>query len=524
MESWNLAVLSTAFRTLITQCEIPMKLCLFIDGLDEYDGPEREIAKLFKSVNLSPHVKFCVSSRPHVPFEDAFVNRPKLRLQDLTLSDIQQYIEDCLLRDEMMKALATGDEEEKQLNSLVEEIGDAAQGVFLWVTLVVTSLLNGLSNHDQVSDLQRRLRALPKDLDELYQQMVLKVDGIYQEEASHLYQIVTEAKEMLLDWKPAGQLSIFSLYFAANPDLNPTDELSPMTFKEENILAKSKEMEIRLKTRCGGLLEVQYGRATVLSPDMKVYYLHRTVKDFLEARQTREALSKQSSQTGKRLFNPKIAIYNSFMVRANHYAKYQPHSPKGHLLRDQGLTYARRIDGEKRIPASQLVVLLDQSLWIGTHWHTSNLPVAVQCVLKRYVQLKLEDQNDLMDKETNRLLLDFALVPTRDSERFLSLEIISLLLKFGAELNKGLGDQSPWQKALSFLLQNSNRLASEQSLLESWSDVITHLLENGADPKARCKGPDRCSPSTVREWSVAEIIAKVYDPLPYKNHHLQRIL
>ena len=73
--------------------------------------------------------------------------------------------------------------EPAQCQYLIEEIDDAAQGVFLWVELVVNSLLNGLGNHDQIKDLQKRLKALPPGLDKLYDHIVLKIDGIYQDEA-----------------------------------------------------------------------------------------------------------------------------------------------------------------------------------------------------------------------------------------------------------------------------------------------------------------------------------------------------
>lgn len=61
---------------------------------------------------------------------------------------------------------------------LIEEIGHAASGVFLWVRLVVSSLLNVLGNHNDISYLQMRLRELPPDLDDLYNHMVFKDDKI----------------------------------------------------------------------------------------------------------------------------------------------------------------------------------------------------------------------------------------------------------------------------------------------------------------------------------------------------------
>jgi hypothetical protein len=54
---------------LIEQQLIPAKICLFVDGLDEYDGDHTEIADLFQTVVLSQDVKVCLSSRPLHTFE-----------------------------------------------------------------------------------------------------------------------------------------------------------------------------------------------------------------------------------------------------------------------------------------------------------------------------------------------------------------------------------------------------------------------------------------------------------------------
>lgn len=76
---------------------------------------------------------------------------------------------------------------------LIEEIGTAACGVFLWVRLVVSSLLSGLGKHDDISYLQMRLRELPPKLDDLYDHMIFKVDKIYQQETAQLFQLVGAA-------------------------------------------------------------------------------------------------------------------------------------------------------------------------------------------------------------------------------------------------------------------------------------------------------------------------------------------
>lgn len=196
-----------------------MKFCFFIDGLDEYEGTDVEMAELFGKVAKLPNVKGCVSSRPHVAFQKAFSAQPKLRFHDLTFSDIKQYVTDRVVNNTSWKQLERQEPDESF--NLVSDVVTSANGVFLWVKLVGTSLLKGLGNNDILADLQERVRALPQDLDKLYDHIVLGVDKVYQQDASRLFQIIAAAQHKVDDYGAATQLSILGLALAAegNPDL-----------------------------------------------------------------------------------------------------------------------------------------------------------------------------------------------------------------------------------------------------------------------------------------------------------------
>jgi len=64
--------LVAAFKILIKQTAVPLKLCLLIDGLDEYEGEHEEMTNLFKEVTSLANVKARVSSRPWLVFQDCF--------------------------------------------------------------------------------------------------------------------------------------------------------------------------------------------------------------------------------------------------------------------------------------------------------------------------------------------------------------------------------------------------------------------------------------------------------------------
>ena len=83
------------FRNLCHRAQDWAKICLFVDGLDEFDGDDiarAELIKLFGGVSSLSHVKVCVLSRPWLIFKDAFRNPPSLRLQDLTHNDIRNFV------------------------------------------------------------------------------------------------------------------------------------------------------------------------------------------------------------------------------------------------------------------------------------------------------------------------------------------------------------------------------------------------------------------------------------------------
>jgi hypothetical protein len=68
-------------------------LCLFIDGLDEFEGTPEVLVALVKALTQqSPFLKICVASRPWVTFEAAFETKPHLRLADLTYNDIKHFV------------------------------------------------------------------------------------------------------------------------------------------------------------------------------------------------------------------------------------------------------------------------------------------------------------------------------------------------------------------------------------------------------------------------------------------------
>lgn len=199
------------------------KVALFLDGLDEFDGKPEILITLLRRLTSSYPIKVCLASRPWTEFEDEFKSKPNLKLENLTRLDIRNYVtaefqENANFRQLQQRNLSTADH-------FVESSVKKAWGVFLWVRLVVASLLAGLGHGDRIEDLEKRLAALPPELEKLYGVMLDHIDGFYQEHASQYFQLMVSctAQPSLLIFSFADESSFtdYALHF------------SPTTYQKE---------------------------------------------------------------------------------------------------------------------------------------------------------------------------------------------------------------------------------------------------------------------------------------------------
>ena len=121
------ATLQNVLSVGLKQC----RLCIFIDGLDEFHGDHITLLNLISSFREVTKVKFCLSSRPYSPFKRELGSSPMLKLQDLTEPDIRRYVSDKL-EGGPFKAPWVSYFLFK-IKDPVDTIVQKAEGVFLWV-------------------------------------------------------------------------------------------------------------------------------------------------------------------------------------------------------------------------------------------------------------------------------------------------------------------------------------------------------------------------------------------------------
>ncbi|KFY59535.1 hypothetical protein V496_05647 [Pseudogymnoascus sp. VKM F-4515 (FW-2607)] len=340
----NWSNLKRAFEVILAHTSDLFKLCIFADGLDEYRIMDRmedytdddfdlfyddendddslwgrshwianghkEVAELFKMAANTTNVKICLSSREITPFEQALKEFPRLRLHNLTAMDITIFTKTNLLSD--IKSIPTGDETD-DMNRLAEKIVLKAQGVFLWVRLVVDILVVGFNNGDTITELLVKLDSLPPRLGGkrgLYVTMLKDINPEYRLQASRYIRVLLRA------WN---DLDLVDLEFAADGPFekhcisDANSESLPDTLvavkapinlvPDDRLEPRRKKMRLRLMSRCGGLLE---------APKKHVLFMHQTVKEFFLREELWKHLLPQEPQS---TFDPSLALLSACILR-----------------------------------------------------------------------------------------------------------------------------------------------------------------------------------------------------------------
>ncbi len=298
---WTEERLRRCFQTLIKAITPALRVCIFIDGLDECSGDHRELLRLVSQFADNQDVKVCFSSRPERSFEE-FLPSCSLRLQDLTKEDMQVYVKTKI--DDIPQIQSLSSDKISWKDEMRRLIVERAQGVFLWVELVTRSQINGIRNCDDLATLERKLSSLPGEVEELYSRMLAKMDGYESEAARYLQWAHYFPQEMHNPSVDSHVLNFAIARFGLTNSLRLSSKLN-----RRNVVSRCVEVSERIPITCAGFLELydneQQGpqlieanendlwlawepleiRSTSLDVDWcrkSVRFLHRTARDFFE--------------------------------------------------------------------------------------------------------------------------------------------------------------------------------------------------------------------------------------------------
>ncbi|KAJ4312886.1 hypothetical protein N0V84_009695, partial [Fusarium piperis] len=277
----KLPELKEALLTIPRQLGTSLKVCLFVDGLDEYTGDAREIIQILRQiVGNTKSLKIVASSRPENLFNQAFGDCPRLRMQDLTRSDIEKYARGRLFEHPKLKIMRRRNCEEA--NKLVEAVYTQASGVFLWVMVAVNNLLEGLTDGSTLTELTDIVYSYPRQLQPFYQHMFSRIKEHHRLEAFKIYLFISHAR--LVEGAAPSPLR---LYLLQNDPLQFLDKPVKM-MANEHLSETIGDIADRVRSRCCGLIQVhspdEYSNDEMMQEmpeEGEIRLLHRTVSDFL---------------------------------------------------------------------------------------------------------------------------------------------------------------------------------------------------------------------------------------------------
>ncbi|KAI3318364.1 hypothetical protein HD806DRAFT_512072 [Xylariaceae sp. AK1471] len=192
-ENWSIEKLESCIQFVLRQTQIKMELFFVFDALDEYDGQPEFVCNILKELidvtASSPHkLKILFSSRSWDIFKQHFGDYPSLQLQDHTKNDIREY---CVGLVE-----SKGEDISVALGTLTPVVIERANGVFLWVKLVLQELIAEAAGGKQREELSRILDAIPDDLRDYYARIIQRTPEKFRWEAYAIFQILTNGRDV----------------------------------------------------------------------------------------------------------------------------------------------------------------------------------------------------------------------------------------------------------------------------------------------------------------------------------------
>lgn len=275
-----------ALTAIVIQQEVQADACLFIDGLDEYDGDHLAFLTWMKeltnpSTKAGLRLKLCVSSRQLLLFEDALGGYPGFVIHEMTRPDISAYVQSRL---DAQLAMQSFQQERDMGKIFAEKVVEKASGVFVWVKLVVDELCYGLMEGDSAQELHQKIESVPENLEDLYMSSLRKVRPQHRGETRTLFEVVLKVQ---------GPVTLLDLAMISEPSRSLKQERAA-PFQDTEVQELCHKMKRRLASRCGGLIETQETQAEELDQssnetshayhhlgNLRVQIVHQTAKELL---------------------------------------------------------------------------------------------------------------------------------------------------------------------------------------------------------------------------------------------------
>ncbi|KAK4161599.1 hypothetical protein QBC43DRAFT_302771 [Cladorrhinum sp. PSN259] len=327
---WSLKELkSTLFWALD---RLPVTACIFIDGLDEADSSNRGYSIL--------------------DLVDELSKLPRAKLNSSTV-------------------------EGSTVDRLADQVTARADGVFLWSCLALRSIQKGFSHGDSLNELEARLRALPADLNALYQDMWNRLNDdseLHRQTAStYLNLFLTYSDSYGNIWGSRGQgFQISALLFALEPKLAKKILAKGMSKPLDEVTQQFQPLAEKVQVRCAGLIEVR---------DCCLHFVHRSVKEFLQG-----------------------TVYGREVV-----LQHDPSSPKDRMFRLLGAEFAVSVMSKNIMDSGK-----DENQWLHCYFDPADF---IKRIWVHFNKTQITLEKDFLARVAGIGISDFILHEVRKLEK-----------------------------------------------------------------------------------------------------------
>ncbi|XPS73321.1 hypothetical protein M3J07_005460 [Ascochyta lentis] len=416
------------------------------------------------------------------------------------------------------------------MRGLIDDTVASAEGVFLWVKLVVNSLVEMLQNGDTVQDLQRELLSLPSDLERLFEHMLDSIPAEYKSHASRIFQLLRfQVRLEQQTYRYFGCTAQMLLYaeFSESDVLGAEITTSSHQELEEIYSLASRQV----KSRSAGLLELQLrdsGKDHLDSTFVQVWigseitYLHRSVTDYLAKE---EMLTKILAQNTDTTFSASRTWLRSLVMsikrsdlgigtwgrevnmlwdvvedalKASRSTESTTGTSPVALLNELDRTLSTQFDSQRHNLSRLHGAPASWKTWYDSRRNAVQsdcdnfLALATRYGLELYVTEKMKRNGT---SKEGRPLLQYALLENHGLNNFFWPEVVCAILQQGVNPNEEFNGESAWKLALD----------QQRFGLRQWIKILETLLLHGADPDA----PTRAKPDKTERGSRAYL----YSPL-----------
>ena len=245
--------LQSLLKIIQSQHVLPLRITLFLDALDEYEGPPEVIADFLQRAaasmdNLLTIFKVFFSSRPLQFFLDKFDQVSGFDISQYTKEDIDIVIRSKMLANPRMYHIMR-DQDSAQLQLAVEfaqEVSARALGIFLWVDLVLEELMEEFTAGETMMGLKKKLVYLPSRLEDFYQHTLERIPGRYHNDTKLIFEIIGSARR---------PIQLHDLYEVCRCSKIPTLKGCTSCTAPEN-RHDSDSLQRWLRTRTAGLVQL----------------------------------------------------------------------------------------------------------------------------------------------------------------------------------------------------------------------------------------------------------------------------